>query len=294
MSIGAHLLSPPNLELVRRTSWKLGRPQILEEGMRYYQAHPEDVERVAENLAFMGLPSSGPQLDAVLREICAHYYEKLFALVKTYEAYWIAKNRVEVGTALEPFTEARARGQAVFVAQSHFGATYLMAGVFAVHGVELTMVGRFPEPVGSMLRQGIATAAQRYGAARTALLDVDDAQVDVPMEMVRLLMTGRAVANVFDESNAFCRPVQLLGRTIMGGTGMDRVLSSFSDDQVVVVSPFLIRTSSETFRLEVDRHRLDGGDVVASLYRSLEQRVREHHPQWYFIHELHRSFIDGA
>ena len=71
---------------------------------------------------------------------------------------------------------------------------------------------------------------------------------------------------------------------------MDLILKRFSEDRVTVVTPFLIRTSDETFRLEVDRHSLTEGDLVASLYRSLEKRLHSYFQQWYFIHELHEAF----
>ncbi len=290
--IGAHLLSTETLELVRRRPWKHGRREILDLGLRYYEAHPGDVELVARNLAHFGFPRDGAFLDEVLAGIVAHYFEKLFVLVKGYEAYWIAANRVETGDALEPFREARAAGKAVFAGQSHFGATYLMASVLMVGGIDVTTVGNFPEPVGSLLAANMASMTEKYGTARARLLNLADRNVDVPTEMITALIRRQVVTNVYDEHNRFCRDVTLLGRKVGGGTGMDRILERFTDENCVVVTPFLIRTSDETFRYEVDRHSLAGGDIVASFFRSYERRIREHPEQWYFIHEVHENFVD--
>ena len=262
MGIGSFLLTEHHLETVKKQSWKFGRPKIIELGLQYYRDHPEDVEQIRDNLERMGLPADREALDRVQREIAAHYYEKLFVLVKTYEAYWIAKNRIEVGNSLQPFIEARDTGKAVFVAQSHFGATYLMFLVLMVHGFNVHVVGNFPEPVGRLLSETNATVSERYGAGRARLVNLADQNVDVPMEMIGLLSKGKIVSNVFDEHNAFCKPVELLGAQVMGGTGMDQILRRFSDDRVIVVSPFLIRTSDETFRYELDRHELASGDIV--------------------------------
>ncbi len=292
MSIGSFLATGENLELVKKNSWKFGRPKIIEMGMRYYEQHPGQVQVVADNLEKMELPCTGAALDEVLREIVVHYYEKLFVLVKTYEAYWIAKNRIDVGDSLEHFVEAREAGKAVFIGQSHFGATYFMASVLMVHGLEVYTVGNFPEPVGSMLENTVDVISKKYGTARANLLNLADSSVDVPGEMMRLLMLKKIVSNVYDENNSFCRPVKLLGKTLFGGTGMDLILKPFSDDKVVILTPFLVRTSDETFRYEVDRHYLSDGDIVESFYRSLEERVKKYHSQWYFIHELHESFED--
>jgi lauroyl/myristoyl acyltransferase len=290
--LSAHLLNKENLDLVRRSAWRLGRPRIVELGLRYFEGHADEVDRIARNLELVGLPSRGAALDAVLEGIAAHYYEKLFALVKTYEAYWIATNRVELGSSLDAFAEARAAGKGVFVAQSHFGATYLLASVLMAHGIEASMVGNFPGQVGAMLRENGATIAARYGTARANLLNLADPAVDVPMEMLVRLKQRQVLSNVFDENNEFSRPVRLLGRELFGGSGMDLILRHFTDDQLIVVTPFLVRTSDETFRYEIDRHSLAGGDVVQGFFRSLEARVVAHPEQWYFLQELHESFED--
>ncbi len=293
MSVGKHLLNPVNLGLVKGLSWKFGRPKIVDLGRRYYERNPTEVERIAANLAYMGLPSTGAALDEVLREIVVHYYEKLFILVKGYEAVWIARKRVEIAPgALEPLEEARASNKAVFLASSHFGATYLQAMVLASRGWNQHAVGRFPGRVGQALRANDANFAERYGTGRTTFLDVSDPNADVPGSMLQLLMTGGVLSNVFDENNAFSKPHTLLGRQVYGGSGMDLILRHFNDDKVVVVTPFLIRTGEDTFRYETDRHSLSSPDIVASFYRSLEQRLRDHHPQWYFIHELHEALED--
>jgi hypothetical protein len=290
MSIGSFLLTKDNLELVGKNSWKFGRPKIIELGKRYYDEHPADVAQIADNLSFLGLPSTGRDLDTVLEEIVVHYYEKLFVLVKTYEGYWIAKNRVDVGNSLEPFIEARETGKAVFVGQSHFGATYLMYLILMVHGFDINVVGNFPDPVGSMLIETNGAISEKYGTGKTNLLNMAEPDVDVPFEMMRLLSTRNIVSNVFDENNEFCKPISLLGKKIMGGTGMDVILRNYSDERVIVVTPFMIRTSDETFRYELDRHTLAGGDIIARFYQSLEKRIKQHYQQWYFIHEVHESF----
>ncbi len=293
MSIGSHLLNPPNLDLVKRLSWKFGRPKILEQGMRWYETHPDEVDRIVRNLEHMGLASSGAALDAVLEGIVAHYYEKLFILVKGFEAVWIARNRVELDpAALEPLEEARHEGKAVFLAGCHFGATYLQALVLAARGWSMSAVGKFPGKVGETLRANDARFAERYGTGRTTFLDVSDPREDVPGAMLQALMTGGILSNVFDENNVFSQPRHLLGRTVHGGSGMDLILRRFTDRQVVVLTPFLIRTGEETFRYELDRHSLSSVDIVGDFYRSLGQRIEAHPEQWYFIHELHEALVD--
>ena len=289
--IGAFLMTPENITLVGKSSWSVGRPQIIEKGFSYFEKNQAEVDSIAANLEFMDLPSRGAALDSVLKGIIAHYYEKLFVLVKTFEAYWIAKNRIDIGSSLEPFKEAKESGKAVFLGQSHFGGTYLMAAALDVHGINLNMVGKFPPPVDTLIAKNIKTITEKYGAGSTHLLNIADDTVDIPMEMIHRLKKRQFVSNVFDENNAFCKPVQLLNKTLNGGTGMDQILKNFSDQEIIVVTPFLIRTSDETFRYELDRHRLTDGNIVDSFFRSLEKRVKKHYDQWYFIHELHENFI---
>ena len=67
MGLGSFLTTRENLEIVKKNSWKFGRPLIVEMGLGYYDSHPEEVAQVARNLDYMGLPSSGDALDRVLR-----------------------------------------------------------------------------------------------------------------------------------------------------------------------------------------------------------------------------------
>jgi hypothetical protein len=142
-----------------------------------------------------------------------------------------------------------------------------------------------------MLLETNSIITAKYGTGRTSLLNMAEPDVDVPFEMMRLLTSRHIVSNVFDENNEFCKPVSLLDKKLMGGTGMDVILRNYSDEKVIVVTPFMIRTSDETFRYELDRHTLAGGDIIACFYKSLEKRIKEHYPQWYFIHEVHQNFV---
>lgn len=289
MSIGKYLLTKERLSLVGKKSWKFGRAEILNQGMAYYDNHPQDVQVIVDNLNFMELPSSGTALDTVLQQMVIHYYEKLFVLTKTYEAYWIAKNRIEMGDSLDVFEEAKETGKAVFIGQSHFGATYFMGLALMIHGLDINVVGKFPEPAGSMMRDHTKIIVDRWNVGNANIINLAEEGVDVPMEMMRLLLTKKIISNVYDENNQFSKPVTLLGKKLMGGTGMDLILRNFNDEKVIAITPFLIRTSDETFKYELDRHELRGDDIIASFYKSLEERVRNHFDQWYFIHELHHS-----
>ncbi|MBN2715561.1 MAG: hypothetical protein JXX14_06875 [Deltaproteobacteria bacterium] len=293
MSISSFLATKENLALVEKKSWKLSRPVIMEKGLGYYAEHPDEVTQIIENLRRIGLPDSDAAVREALEEIVAHYYEKLFALVKRYEAVWICKNRVTLAPGcLEPFEEAKRDGKAVFVAQSHFGATYLLGSVLMVNGYNMNMVGKFPDPVGAMLERSSKEITERYGIGAVNIINLARPDCDAPMEMLRALIQKQIISNVFDENNEFCRPVTFFGKQIFGGSGMDLILKNFRDDRVVLVTPFLRRTSDETFIYEVERHYFSSGDIIDSFYKSLENKVRNHPAQWYFIREFHESFID--
>ncbi len=289
MAIGKYLLTKELLELTGKKSWKFGRPAIIEKGMKYYDEHPEDVDRIVKNLEYAGLRSTGRYLDEVLEGIAVHYYEKLFILTKRFEACWMAKNRVTTGDSFDVIEEAAKDKKPVFVAQSHFGASYFMNIIFMVNGYDITSVGKFPEPAGSMIVNGSNFISERYKTGKTKLVNIADPDVDVPYEMFSTLLRGGILSNVFDENNQFSRKVNLLSTEVMGGSGMDQFLKKFDDDKMVVVTPFIVRTSEETFSFELDRHLLSEPDIIQSFYNSLEKRIVSHPEQWYFIHELHEA-----
>ena len=204
----------------------------------------------------------------------------------------MVKNQVEVGKSLAVYEEARETGKGVFVGHSHFGATYLMTMVLMVNGFDITAVGRFPKDIYKMLREKVRTIAEHSNTGQTRFLNLESPGTNIGVEIVKRLKAKDTVSNVYDENNRFCRPVKLMGRKLMGGTGMDFLLRNFSDDNLIVVTPFLIRTSDETFRYEVDRHYLSNGNIIESFFRSLEKRIKNHPSQWHFIQEVGRSLIE--
>ncbi len=289
MSIGKFLLNKENLNFVAKNSFKFGKPYIVDEGMKYFEKNSAEVERIGKNLQYMGLPSSGKNLDDTLRGIAVHYFEKLFVLTKNYEMFWIAKNKIETGCSLEIIKEAQDSKKAVFAAQSHFGASYFMSITFMVNGFNIASVGKFPEPVGSMIKNGSETIAQKYGTGKTKLINIADPQCDVAYEMFSTLLRGGILSNVFDENNQFSNKADLLGKKVMGGSGMDIILQKWNDEKLVVVTPFLVRTGEDSYRFELDRHYLNKGNIIQSFYDSLGKRISSHPDQWYFIHELHEA-----
>jgi lauroyl/myristoyl acyltransferase len=289
LSIGKFLLNKENLNFVAKNSFKFGKPYIVDEGMKYFEKNSAEVERIGKNLQYMGLPSSGKNLDDTLRGIAVHYFEKLFVLTKNYEMFWIAKNKIETGCSLEIIKEAQDSKKAVFAAQSHFGASYFMSITFMVNGFNIASVGKFPEPVGSMIKNGSEIIAQKYGTGKTKLINIADPQCDVAYEMFSTLLRGGILSNVFDENNQFSNKADLLGKKVMGGSGMDIILQKWNDEKLVVVTPFLVRTGEDSYRFELDRHYLNKGNIIQSFYDSLGKRISSHPDQWYFIHELHEA-----
>lgn len=294
MSLKNHLQTRENLELVSRESWKYGRQTIIERGLAYYDEHPDDADRVARNLEAMGLDASPESVRRALEGIVVHYFEKFFVMVKDFEAHWIVENRVEAGGGLTVLEEARSDGRGLFIGQSHFGGTYLLVPILMTHGFDVTFIGMFPGPVFDMLKANIDRYGQHWKTGKATLVNVADEAALVPEIMMGALGSGECVMNVFDENNAFSREVSLLGRTIHGGSGMDRILSRFDPDRVSVVTPFAIRTGHDSFRFEADSHGLGSEDVMQDMYDALGRRIEAHPEQWYFLQELHHSFEPGG
>ncbi|HNW81577.1 MAG TPA: hypothetical protein PKG52_01680 [bacterium] len=289
MSIGKFLLTKENIQFVGKNSFKFGKTHIVDQGLRYFEKSKEEVAQIISNLEYMGMGSTGTALDAVLTGISVHYFEKLFVLTKSFEMYWIAKNRITIDENFQIIFDAVKSKLPVFVAQSHFGASYFMGITFMVNGLNIASVGKFPEPVGSMIVNGANLISEKYKTGKTKLINVANPETDVPYEMLNTLMRGGILSNVFDENNQFCNEMNLLDRKIMGGSGMDIFLKKYTDDKIIVVTPFLVRTGEDTYHFELDRHYLSKGNIIQSFYNSLGKRISAHPDQWYFIHELHEA-----
>jgi lauroyl/myristoyl acyltransferase len=278
------------VETVTKQSWSFGRAAVLERGLAYYDEHPGDVERIRQNLEHMGLDGSQGAVRASLEGVIAHYYEKLFVMTKDFEAHWLIENRIDFGDALSPIEENRARGRGLFLGQSHFGGAYLLVPALMTRGLDVTFVALFPPPVFAMLRANIERYAARWSTGKVRLLNVAEEGALIAEIMMGALRAGEIVMNVFDENNAFSRQVSLMGRSLWGGSGMDRILAPFGPEKVDVITPFMVRTGEDSFRLETEAHSLGSDDIVQDMYRSLGKRVSAHPDQWYFIQELHHSF----
>lgn len=287
--LGAYVQKPEYVEMVAKESWKFGREKFIPIGMKYFEDHPEDVQIIKTNLERFGLDTSPASMQKILEETVVHYYEKLFILSKQYEAYWIIKNRIEVGNQLDPIKEALNQGKGVFLGQSHFGVTYFLPSVFMANDLDIISVGYFPEPVGSLLVKNTSEFAQKYNTGKLSMINIADPSVSPPIAMLQALNQRKLIMNVFDENNPLCKKVKLFGKELRGGTGMDQILNNFNDDQIAVFTPFLIRTSNENFRLEVEQHSLSTPDIIQSFFNSLEKRVRQYPEQWYFIQEVHEN-----
>lgn len=290
MSLKDHLQTRENLGIVAKNSWKHGRREILDRGMAYYEGHPEDVARVRENMQSVGLDASDEPLARALEGIIAHYFEKFFVMTKNFEAHWIVQNRIEVGDALVPIHEARAAGRGVFIGQSHFGGTYLLVPTIITSGLDISFVGLFPGPVHAVLESNIRGYSDRWRTGRATVVNVADEGAMVAEVIIGSLLAGEPVMNVYDENNAFSRQVSLLGRTIWGGSGMDRILGRLDPSRISVVTAFAVRQDEESFRIEVDVHDLSSPDLMQEMFDSLGRRVKAHPEQWYFLQELHHSF----
>lgn len=293
MSIGSFLLNKENLAIVGKKSWKFGRAEIMVKGLDYYHdpANGPERQEIVSNLTYMGLPTDDNSVEKVLEQIVAHYYEKLFVLVKQFESYWIAKNRITMPEeVLGWFEEAKRDNKAVFVAQSHYGATYFLAMALNVHNINITSVGKFPPPVGPLLEKNMVELAQKYHTGTTSFVDLSSPTANAPMEMMSLFLQKKVVSNVFDENNQFCKIHQLLGKPVMGGTGMDMILRNFNDRDLIIITPFLTRLDEDHFIFKAERHYLSAGNIIDSFYGALDRTLRSDFTQWYFIRELHHSF----
>ena len=289
MSVGKFLLNKQNIEYVGKNSFKFAKKFVLEKTMRYYDENQSEVDEIVSNLRYMGLESSGSSLDAVLSGIGTHYFEKLFILTKIFEMHWLAKNRIDFGDTMEIFQEAKDRDVPVFVAHSHFGASYFVGISLMINGFDLSSVGKFPEPVGSIIKVNSEKISEKYGIGKTNLINIADPKVDVAWEMFNTLLRGRILSNVFDEANELSKEVNVLGKKLVGGSGMNLILKRYKDDKIIIVTPFVVRTGEDSFRFELDRHYIKDGNIIQSFYNSLEKRIIKHPDQWYFIHELHEA-----
>ena len=69
-----------------------------------------------------------------------------------------------------------------------------------------------------------------------------------------------------------------------GGAGLDKLIY-FANSPVDCFTGFMIREDCDRYQLKINPIDLSKSDIVQQMYDQLQEMVKNHLEQWYFVHE---------
>jgi lauroyl/myristoyl acyltransferase len=255
-------------------------------GAEWFRDRPEESELIARNLRDLGLADDEGVVARIREHIVLHYYEKLLPLCGD-PAYYhrFLADTAEVDGAVGRLTEAAGAGRGVLLAVPHFGAVELIAPALAARSLPVTAVLRFKTPeLSAMANAHVRRMAESGLFREITFIEIGKPGTNAALDMAAVLRRGEILLSVFDERTEYSVPVKLMGRTVWGGAGLDKLIS-FAGASIDIHAAFMLRESLDRCSLHLRGIDPQGGNPIQQLYDELESMLAGHLEQWYFLHE---------
>ncbi len=261
------------------------RELFLEKGQEWFNRNPEERNLISENLKSMGLNSDKETVDAVADHVVLHYYEKILPLSCTPGFFaGFLKEHVEYKEAADMLRQAVSDGYGVLLATPHFGGVEFSAPVLSLASLPVNPVLRFTTEEFSRKARDKAEVLKASGHfSGINFVEIGRPGTQAALEMMAVLRRGEILMSVFDENTEYSTEVELFGRKVYGGAGLDRILKAASS-AVKVFTFFMIRKDTDQYQLELKEVCPDK-EMAQRMFDNLEEVVRKYPEQWYYLHE---------
>jgi len=285
MSLSKTLQSPEVLQQIFGKSLLEIRQLFLGIGNVWYEENPEEENQIRENLEALGITFDNQIVASIKENIIYHYAEKVLPLAGSAEHFSTFLDiHVDSTEAKSLITEAQKKG-GVLIATPHFGGVELVVPTIARMGVNANAVLKFSTQNLSDKARAFADNMCSTGLfAPISFIELGKPNSNGALEMAAALRRGEVLFTVFDEETGYSVPANLFGKTVEGGSGLDKLLK-FAGASVTAYNVFMIRTGEDTFKMQLVPVDLTSENPIQIMYNNLEVILREHLEQWYFLHE---------
>lgn len=285
MSLSKCLQSVEILTDIKGKSFSYIEELLTEKGMQWFSENPDEEKLISDNLEALGLEFTPELVQEIKRHIILHYVEKILALSGTPEEFsQVIDSHVDYSEAKELIEKASEKG-GVLIATPHFGGVELVVPTIARMGKLPNAVMRFSTPELSEKAQGFADMMASTGHfSQIKFIEIGKPGVSSAMEMAAALRRKEVLFTVFDEETEHSSVVELFGKKVLGGAGLDKLLR-FTGEDVSVFNVFMTRTAPQQFKMVLKEVDPKGDDPIQQMYNHLEDALKENLVQWYFLHE---------
>ncbi len=287
MSLSGYMQSGDVLRAAPGKTPEQFRNFILERGRSWFDEHPEDRKIIAENVKTFGFSPSDELLAGIEENISLHYFEKLVPLCGDpgFLADFVSTN-IDASVSVERMRREITQGKGVLLATPHFGGIELLGPVISLGSLPMNAVLRFTtQELSEQVHAHAKRLTEEGPFAEIKFIELGKPGTSAGMEMAAVIRRKEVLLTVFDEKTNYSIPVSLFGKNLWGGAGLDRLVK-FSSAPIAVFTAFMVRTEKEFgYELRLVEIAPDGNDLIQNMYNALQDILRDHFEQWYFLHE---------
>lgn len=284
MGLSKTLQSPEILEEIVGKNFDEVKRILLSVGNKYYEEHSDENEAICENLAAFGLPDNEEIVKKVQESIIIHYAEKVFPLTGTpfMLAEFIAE-RIDFADARKTLENALQNGAAL-LATPHFGGVEFITPTISFMKLPINPVLKFTTQNLSDKIRAFAKKMEESGKfGNINFIELGKPNSQGALAMADVLNKNEILFSVFDEETPYSKPVKLLGKNVLGGAGLDKLLK-FAGKSVSVFTVFMLRLG-ENYEMKLLPIDLHSDNPIQQMYSNLESILRDDFVPWYFLHE---------
>lgn len=286
MSLSRHLQTSGLLSNIAGMAPDLLKSRVIELGTGWYRQNPQERRGIVDNLSALGLDTSAPLIDDIEHHTMLHYFEKFLPLtgdIASYASY--LQSRIDGDDAIAALKTSLSASRGACIATAHFGAVEFIVPYLATQRLPLNGVLRFTTEELSAIVHKRATAMADTGLfGPISFIEIGKPKTIAAMQMAAALRRGEIVLSVFDEKTPYSKQVDLFGKKVWGGAGLDKMMD-FANTPADLYAAFMIRDAQERYRLELRKIDACGDGRVDAIYRALEDVASRNLAQWYFLHE---------
>ncbi len=108
------------------------------------------------------------------------------------------------------------------------------------------------------------------------------------MELAFGLQDGETFFSVLDEHTPFSVDVNFLGKTIAGGTGIDKIVDYIGKEGIKVYLTIMVRVE-DNYKLDLHPVDLTDDHYIQTMFSTYEKYVLQNYEQWFFLQEVHEN-----
>lgn len=286
MGLSKYLQSPEILKTVSKMPLNILREYVLEKCNEWHVKHPEEGVLIRENLKQLEIDVTEKKIKEIEYHIFLHYYEKFVPHTMTPEQYaGFLEEHVDYKDAVSQLQERLDEGKGILMPTAHFGGIEFLIPSLSYNKLPLSTAVRFTTERFSKQMHDHAVSMQKSGFfSLVNIIEIGKPGTMVALGMAAVLRRKEILFSVFDEKTDHSIPVTLFGKKLWGGAGLDKILK-FLNVPLSVFTIYMIRTGEFSFKLQADEIDITSENPVQGMFDSLENVVKAHLEQWYFLHE---------